>query len=152
MFGGLPGSKQKIGQSFPRGTTMLFVQASAPAGWTRVTSNDDSLLRVVATAVPGTGGTNGFVEAFNSQTTTGAHALTITEMPAHNHAGSSANTTWRYYTPDADVGVQAPSGSSVVGAESAINLSIASQGGGGAHSHTMTTEIKYVDTIVAVKA
>ena len=61
----------KAGRStFPAGTTMLFLQAAAPVGWTRVTTNDDALLRIVGTAAPGTGGSNGFVATFNAQTTT----------------------------------------------------------------------------------
>lgn len=151
MFGGLPGSKQKIGQSFPRGTTMMFRQAAAPVGWTRVTTYDDTLLRIVGTAAPGSGGSNGFAAAFNSQTATGGYTLQIADMPAHNYPGSVASTSHRYYTPDTNNGVQAPTGPSVVGAQAGINLAIASQGGGGPHSHSITTSIKYVDALIAKK-
>ena len=81
MFGGLPGSKQKIGQSFPRGTTMMFINVAAPYGWTRVSGNDDALLRIVASSTPGTGCTNGFVATFNSQTATGNFTITTAQLP-----------------------------------------------------------------------
>lgn len=83
MFGGLPGSKQKIGQSFPRGTTMLFWQASAPVGWTKVASQNDKLLRVVSgVGGPlGGGGSNAF-STVNAQTVVGNTTLSAAQIPS----------------------------------------------------------------------
>lgn len=43
-------------REIPSGTIMLFFQASAPTGWTQVTSQNDKLLRIVSGAGGGTGG------------------------------------------------------------------------------------------------
>ena len=87
MFGGLPGSKQKIGQSFPRGTTMLFWQTAAPIGWTKITTKNDALLRVVnGVGGPlGGGGSNGF-SAVNAQTVVGNTTLSASQIPSHTHS------------------------------------------------------------------
>lgn len=46
--------------SLPSGTRMAFAQASAPTGWTQITTDtaDNRMLRVVNTAGGGTGGSN----------------------------------------------------------------------------------------------
>jgi hypothetical protein len=67
-----PGTRQKAGgKPFPTGTQMMFVNAAAPLGWTRVTTFDDALLRIVGSTTPGSGGSNGFVATVNGQTGTG---------------------------------------------------------------------------------
>lgn len=80
----------------PQGTTMLFMQANAPVGWTKVTTHDNKALRVVS----GTGGmsygSTSFTSTFTNKTPSGSvnrisdgsvhsHVLTINEMPYHNH-------------------------------------------------------------------
>ena len=82
---------------FPSGTTLLFYQASAPTGWTQVTTSDDAALRVVSGAGGTTGGSVGFTTAFASQAvsgsvsigtatgTVGDTAITTAQLPAHNH-------------------------------------------------------------------
>jgi len=47
-----------IGGAFVSGTVMVFAQAAAPAGWTRVTSFNDVVLRVVSAGTPGVVGGN----------------------------------------------------------------------------------------------
>src|SRR5262245_8509243 len=44
---------------FPSGTHMIFQQTSAPTGWTKITSVDDTALRVV-NGTAGSGGSAGF--------------------------------------------------------------------------------------------
>jgi hypothetical protein len=145
MFGPTPGSKSKAGQSFPRGTQMLFVQAAAPFGWTRVTTNDDALLRINGSTTPSTGGTNGFVAAFNSQAATGNFTLTSATTPAHQHG-----TPVRYYSPDTtnDGPFPVPNGTIAWGFQNVTNTD---GGSGGAHNHSISTSIKYVDALVARK-
>lgn len=142
MFGGLPGSKQKIGQSFPRGTTMMFINAAAPYGWTRVSSNDDALLRIVASSTPGTGGTNGFVATFNSQTATGNFTITTAQLPT-----LSATQVFENFSSGSSSGIAPPSG----GPSTLLQATPVISGSGGAHSHGLTTAIKYVDALVARK-
>jgi hypothetical protein len=126
--------------SFAAGTTMLFIQAAAPVGWTRVTTNDDALLRIVGSAAPGTGGSNGFVASFNSQTTVGSTTLSTAQIPSHNHNFLQAQNC------------TAASGIQVTGSTTVTNSTIIQNaGGGGSHNHTITTAIKYVDALVAKK-
>lgn len=62
----------------PAATAMLFVQTSAPTGWTKVTSHNDKALRLVSGTVS-TGGSTAFSSVFTSRTITEAN------LPAHTH-------------------------------------------------------------------
>jgi hypothetical protein len=71
----------------PSGTVMLFVQTSAPTGWTKSVAYNDRALRVVS-GTAGTGGSVAFATAFASQGvsgTVGNHTLTTAEIPSHTH-------------------------------------------------------------------
>jgi hypothetical protein len=128
----------------PAGTTMLFAQTAAPTGWTKSTTHNNKALRVVSGAAS-SGGTVAFTTAFAAARalfgSTGGHALTIAEMPAHTHtqeimaggvnfaAGAGYNTT---------TGATGSAGSNA------------------AHSHTLASgsvnlDVQYVDVIIAVK-
>ncbi len=143
MFGGLPGSKQKIGQSFARGTTLLFWQAVAPIGWTRIVTQNDKLLRVVsANGGPlGGGGTNAF-SVVNAQTVVGNHTLSTAECPTGlitgNFAVSVSNTTVQFHD-----GTGQTLGTN--------NSNVIDHGGNGSHNHTITMSIQYIDVILASK-
>ena len=134
--------------SFPAGTRMPFNQTSAPTGWTKDTSFNDALMRVVSGAV-GSGGSTAF-STFNGQSATGAHTLTSSEIANHTHdmslsgaaAGSfSAGEYISSIGSNAIFGVGTAGGSITVGAS----------GGGTSHSHSLTHAIKYNDFIIAVK-
>lgn len=58
----------------PAGTRLLFHNSSAPTGWTRDTSIDDTALRVVSGS-PGSGGSSGFTSALGSPSVTGSVSL-----------------------------------------------------------------------------
>ena len=64
----------------------LWYQASAPTGWTKVTTHHNKALRIVNTSGGGSGGTVGFTTAFTSKTPTGT-------VSGSNSGGSVANTT-----------------------------------------------------------
>ena len=64
----------------PPGSKMLFYQASAPTGWTKLTTDNNKTLRVVSGSGGGSGGTNAFSNTFTS--------LTV-PLPRHNHTGNS---------------------------------------------------------------
>ena len=92
----------------PSGTRLLFHNSSAPTGWTKDTSIDDSALRVVS-GTPGSGGSSGFVSALGSPSVSGSVSLSgepgtgnlstsisgnvnigsttlsVAQMPAHSH-------------------------------------------------------------------
>jgi hypothetical protein len=148
--------------SIPSGTKMLFAQSSAPAGWTKLTSNDDAALRVVSGAA-GTGGTVGFNTAFSATTIsglTGSTSLSESQLPIHRHfvstsvvnggAPSSVNSLVRQRTTagDSDYYLEGTS------AEPSVLRSSAT-GSGAGHDHTfsgsLNLAVKYVDVIIAQK-
>jgi hypothetical protein len=147
-------------EAFASGTKMLFGQTAAPTGWTKITTDDDAALRIVSGTV-GSGGSSGLSTALATPSvtgtiagSTGAHTLTIAEMPSHTH----------------DVGYSLYSGGP---ASSILNFSsqyLLNQfigyttsnptGGGGSHSHSLSAtfsggtaaiNVKYVDAIMASK-
>ena len=133
----------------PSGTKMLFVQGSAPVGWTQVTSDNDKALRVVSGTGGGTGGSVAFETAFASQTVAGTNAgtsITIAQMPAHTHTGG----TNQYHSNNPEAGAAMYVGN-------ASNTSpTASTGGGSTHTHTFSgtsinLDVQYINTIVCSK-
>jgi hypothetical protein len=72
-------------QSNYLGATMLFVQTSAPTGWTKVTTYNDRGLRCVSGSVS-TGGVNTFSSTLTSKTLNGSLSLS-------GSAGSTTLTT-----------------------------------------------------------
>ncbi len=147
----MPGSRARPNrfQFFaPHGTQMLFLSTTAPLFWARVTTNDDALLRIVGSAAIGTGGSNGFVATFNSQTVTGSHTLTEVELAAHSHGGATGLTNKYDLNSGTTEGGTGPFG---VPAQQDHSHTISSDGSNTAHSHTITTSIKYVDSLVARK-
>jgi len=88
--------------SVPPGSVVLFYQADAPTGWTKVTTQNNKALRVVSGTGGGTGGTTNFTSVFASRTpsgslsggsisisvsgTTGSRALTVAQLPPHQHS------------------------------------------------------------------
>ena len=150
------------GSSFPAGTAMLFVQTSAPTGWTKSTTHNDKALRVVS-GTASSGGTVAFSTAFASKSVSGsissttatnqAFTLTTNEIPGHTHT----------YTSYPARGAQ---GSVVVFADwqnRITNTASGSTGGGAAHNHTQDAHshtftgtaidlsVQYVDVIIATK-
>ena len=70
----------------PKLTRMVFYQASAPTGWTKVTTHNDKALRVVS----GSGGGSGGTHALSTPPST-AHTHT---GPSHTHSGPSHTHTY----------------------------------------------------------
>lgn len=174
LAGGSPSTVQAVlaelksyadGVNFPSGTRMLFQQTAAPTGWTKATTFNDAVLRVVSGAA-GSGGADAFSTAFGAGKSTAGHAIAIAEMPSHNHAGSSADSAGSHQHTAAGTGGGNYGGffsgnpgnpvaptlvTDAAGAHS-HSLSIASQGSGAAHSHTLNNmNLRYADVIVAQK-
>jgi hypothetical protein len=168
-----PGSKLKIGQSFPKGTTLLFWQASAPLGWTKITTQNDKLLRVVSgTGGPlGGGGSNAF-SSVNAQTVVGSTTLSASQIPSITSSGTNTITVYPaansgYYTPlstggwnvcptPTSGGVSTPytSGSMTYTNtfSASNNISVTSNNtGSGSHNHPINLSILYIDLILASK-
>jgi hypothetical protein len=125
---------------FPAGTRLSFQQTSAPTGWTKDTTAaiNDAVLRLVTGSVS-SGGSTAF-STFNGQTTTGATTLSTSQIPSHTHAVTTGSST-----PAAPAGIQS---ASTYGSGSVPS---GATGGGGSHNHSMTTNIKYYDFIIASK-
>jgi hypothetical protein len=159
--------------SIPSGSVMLFYQASAPLGWTQVTTQNDKALRVVSGSGGVAGGTNPFSTVM-AQTAVGNHTLALAEIPGGILA-SAVNTITTYnggltnwYFPYANNGwspLQTGAGfSGNTAATGASSMSYTSysqyaQGiqvsstntGGGAHNHPITMQIQYCDVIICSK-
>mgnify|MGYP005635678961 FL=1 len=133
--------------AIPAGTVMLFWQANAPTGWTKITSQNDKAFRVVSGTGGGTGGSVAFETAFASQTpsgTTDAIALTVAQIPAHTHTGG-INTSV--------AGVQ---GGAQTYTATSTSVATGSAGSGATHSHAFTgsainLDVSYIDIILCSK-
>lgn len=141
----------EIPEAFPSGTQMLFIQAAAPTGWTKVTDHDDKALRIVSGEGGGTGGDLAFSSAFDSRTidaAIGDTTLTIAQIPAHSH---SVNTG--HY--DENGGSQNFI-SRVARGVITLTGSVTATGSSQPHTHSATVSafnlaVQYVDAIIARK-
>jgi len=135
---------------FASGTAMLFVQTSAPTGWTKSTTHDNKALRIVSGAAS-TGGSVAFTTAFTSQAvagTVGSTVLTTSQIPSHSHTTLS------------DIFAVSGGGATVISTISGTSGSrsgvTAVEGGGLGHTHTFTgtainLAVSYVDVVICVK-
>lgn len=132
----------QTGSTIPPGSVMLFQQTSAPTGWTRVSAFDDAAIRVVGNAVPGNGGSAGFISKLVSQIGVDSHVLSAAELPTHSH-------TFGFLITSGSDNTQV----SLFQATGGIALSYTSSavGGGGGHNHTLTLGVKYLDIILCSK-
>ena len=167
-----------VTQSVPAGSVMLFYQAAAPTGWTKIVSQHDKALRVTS----GTGGVVGGTNPFSSvmaQTVVGNHTLTLGEIPgttseANNYSAVYPNQSNGTYVPistGAWGGYNPANQSSGTGANvtpymlagnAGFSYTASFQGYnnvvvysdntlGGAHNHTITMAMQYIDVILASK-
>lgn len=141
--------------AFPSGTVMLFVQSSAPTGWTKSTAHNDKALRVVSGSVS-SGGSVAFSTAFASRSVTGSVSvgsttLSIAQMPSHQHNFRRVNdpgSTACYYAPDGNF----------VSGTAAESPTMSPTGGGGSHNHSgsftgdaINMAVQYVDVIICTR-
>lgn len=141
---GAPGPTGPTGPAGPAGdstlvsgTVMLFVQSSAPIGWTKSTAHDNKALRLVS-GTAGSGGSVAFTTAFASGLSAGATTLSTTQIPSHTH-------TVPAWTIDGPPGANFEFGGGGTRVSSAT-------GGGGSHTHSLPSfSVQYVDAIIATK-
>ena len=158
-------------QPFPSGTVLLFAQTSAPTGWTKLTTHNDKILRVVS-GTASSGGTNAFSTVM-AQTAVAATTLTTNQIPVHSHSAYTNDPghahTLNFYpfaqqnfgSAAANVvngsGTYAGVNSAVTGVRvkstsgGAADDSTSWVGGGQSHTHGLTLDIQYVDIILASK-
>ena len=103
------------------GVKVLYYEATAPVGWTKVTSHNDKCLRVVSGTGGGSGGSTAFTSVFASRTPSGS-------VSGSNSGGSVANTTATGSVSGSN------SGGSVSGSVSGSNS------GGSVSNTTLTTD------------
>lgn len=114
--------------AFPTGGTVKMLFSSAPpTGWTRVNETNQAIIRL-ATAADTPNASGGSDSFFDGVWSTAGHTLAESQIPAHTHPVTVASGT----------------GGSSVGLKSdgsSLNPASAtgSTGGGGSHSHNMTT-------------
>ena len=141
--------------SVPAGAITNFANASAPTGWTQVTTYNNYAMRIVSGTGAGTGGSVGFTTAFASQTpagTIGATTLSTSQIPGHNHQGSP---TLAYY-PSGNVN-DAGYTTRTMYTYASSYFAVATNGSGGSHDHTFTgtainLAVQYVDNILCQKS
>ena len=128
-----------ISPSFAAGTRLGFQQTAAPTGWTKDTTAglNDSVMRIV-TGAASSGGSTAF-STWAAVTATGAYTLATADIPSHTHS---------YTAPSS---ASAPSGSVTSSFITTTAGTTGAQGGGGAHSHSLSQNIKYYDFIIASK-
>ena len=172
---GCTATTEELNYVLDSGATTLFVQSSAPTGWTKSTSHNNKALRIVSGSGGGSGGSVAFTTAFSSSratTSAGSHnhggsaggtTLSVSHMPAHNHGGGSHTHSYIVgasgtgSNPQRD-GTTAQTNSYTTGSSGTI---IDTQGGGashnhsisseGSHSHTTNLAVQYVDAIICTK-
>jgi hypothetical protein len=129
----------------PSGTSQLFVQTSAPTGWTKDTSsNNDSALRVV-TGTAGTGGSSAFSTAMATPAVSGSlsgapdvgtlgvsvsgnignTSLSVNQIAAHSHLNDLTNPR----------NANTPTNRLQTGSFGNSRRATTTVGGGGAHNH-----------------
>lgn len=150
------------------GYKTLFKQTTPPLGWTKDTSINNYTLRVTSGAGGGLGGVVDFSTALSDNKTctvvldksnpplvsVSAHALTVAQLPSHNHDMRRANLVPR--SGGSSSGQAGPLFSSFTGLT----------GGSGSHAHDAGTifnqlsfnnstpisfDVRYVDVIVATR-
>jgi hypothetical protein len=135
----------------PGGTVMAFFQATAPIGWTQVTTHNNKAIRIVSGTGAGTGGTVAFTTAFASQAVSGTNSdttLAQSQIPKHTHT----------YSIGAYLGAPVRNASS---ADAQTGLGTTEDGtvsglGGLGHTHPFTgtainLAVQYIDMILASK-
>lgn len=161
---------------FPLNTAWVFYQATTPTGWTKVTTQDNKALRVVSGTGGGSGGTNAFTTTMSSFTLSGqltstnalgGFALTINEIPSHNHpnggeVGLNANPA-TFNPAGQQTGytggdVRRPVPSAAAGQWIRVTPGIGNQGSGVTHDHpfsgtgpvnvSTSIAVQYIDVIV----
>jgi len=153
--------------AFTSGTQMLFVQSSAPTGWTKSTTHNNKALRVVSGTVS-TGGNAAFTTAFASYTPSG----NVSVSGSVNMSGNIGSTTLSVnQIPSHSHNYSRPVGGSDTGAGPGeyTTSQTGNTGGGGSHNHNHNLSgaltvnsssftgnakdlaVQYVDVIIATK-
>jgi len=111
--------------NLPTGTVCLFGQATSPTGWTKKTDWQDGAAITINSDADGTALGSGGAGKLEEASGTQDHALTVAEMPTHNHS---------YSTPSCSGGSTAMQ---CAAANSYTTGTTGNAGSGDAHSHDL---------------
>lgn len=133
------------------GTKMMFVQTTAPTGWTKDTTHNNKALRVVS-GTASSGGSVAFTTAFASKSVSGSvgsTSLSTAQLASHNHTSYYG---LRVSSPPYTIQILTPN----VNAKYHQATATSSTGSGNSHNHSFSgtaidMEVQYVDTIIATK-
>ena len=126
---------------FPTGTVMLFVQSTAPTGWTKSTAHNDKALRVVSGSVS-SGGVVSFSNTFAAGRISDGTTLSINQIPSHNHT---------FYSSGGSSGPRDQL-SHDTNASNTYLESTSYVGGSQAHTHSLPSfQVQYVDVIICTR-
>tara|TARA_R100000426_G_scaffold86543_1_gene68268 strand:- start:224 stop:1267 length:1044 start_codon:yes stop_codon:yes gene_type:complete len=134
--------------SIPSGTTALFYQGAAPTGWTQNTAStiNDCCLRVVTGSGGGIGGSDAFSSVFTGSRTTEAKTVPYSVSSPGSLSGTSGDTTISTPTMAAHTHpspgaarTKLPSNEQNFQAINAPGSTTGNTGGGGAHSHPVSS-------------
>ena len=141
--------------SIPSGVSILFYEASAPTGWTKVTTHDNKALRVVSGTGAGSGGSTAFTSVFTSRGV---------PLPQHAHGGTTGGHsndhthTFNNFAPGNGGGFRTGGGNFYNGFNTGTTSGTSSD-----HTHTFTTSnegtagasmdfaVQYIDVILCSK-
>jgi hypothetical protein len=123
---------------------MCFFQQVVPTGWNQINGWSDRAIRIFdANGGGGTaGGAIGWSGCFDPYRTTDGHAITLSEMPYHDHGSIPANSPWT-----SGGFVNAPGLNYVAG----VGARTDAQGGNAAHTHTIDMRIAYIGVCIGQK-
>ena len=127
---------------FATGTTLLFYQASAPTGWTQVTTQNNKALRVVSGTGGGSGGTTAFTSVFTSRTV---------PLPQHTHPWTNTGSNYGAPAPGNMAARTSPGISAAFGGGYGIGDVTFTIGDAGTANPTMDFAVQYIDIILCSK-
>ncbi len=124
----------------PSGSVMLFFQADAPTGWTRITTQNNKAFRVVSASGGGAAGATAFTTVFGAAKVVGGTAISEAQMPSHVHTQTKFQDAAGSGSPE-----QSGSGS---GAAISAGLATLSKGSGATHNHTLSLDLQYINIVM----
>lgn len=141
-----PVKSVELGQEFSPATSMIFYQAAAPAGWVKITTQNDKALRVVSgSGGVGTAGSVPFSTLFG-RTQVDSHAIDLSELVSHRHSVTEDIAI----TSNLDVTMNIM-GYTYTGTTT-LSQYTTYVGGGAGHVHGLDMRLQYVDVIICQKS